>query len=310
MVTDKRFPVDPSTPLDTSSTTSIGQFTDVSRIAFGCWRLVGDDATNSRAINSAVDAGIVLVDNADVYGLDWGGTHFGACEEALGRILTESPGLRDRIVLATKAGIIPGVPYDSSAAYLTSACEASLRRMRVDHVDLFQIHRPDHFTHPEEIARAFVSLKERGLVREFGVSNHTVSQTRALMSHLPFSLASVQPEYSALELRSLRDGTLDLCMEAALRPLAWSPLAGGRLASGDGVGESLMNALDRIATREATTRSAVAIAFVLAHPSRPVAIIGTQNPDRITECVGASRITLTRADVYDIIQASDGVPLP
>ncbi len=309
-VADLRFPQDPASPLRLDGKFAIGSLNPVGRISFGCWRLIGTDSENSLAVNAAVDAGITLVDNADVYGLDWGGTHFGACEEALGRIFTLNKSLRDRVVLATKAGIIPGIPYESSATYLVNACEASLRRMQVDHVDLFQIHRPDHFTHPQEIAQAFTVLRERGLAREFGVSNYTVAQTRALMAHLGFPLATTQPEYSAVALEPLRNGTLDLCMETNITPLAWSPLAGGRLATGDGVRPELMSALTAIAHRENVSIGTVAISFVLAHPSSPIAIVGTQKPERLVEYAAASTITLTRADVYSIIQSSDGVPLP
>ena len=296
--------------LDVSSARTIGELGDVGPLSIGCWRLTGSDAENTAIISAAVDAGLTLIDNADVYGLDWGGTHFGACEEALGRVFTSIPGLRDRIVLATKGGIIPGVPYNSSAQYITSACEASLSRMGVDHVDLYQIHRPDHFTHPEEIAQAFNSLKSRGLVREFGVSNYTVAQTLALNAFVDNGLATTQPQLSATHLDALRDGTLDLCMESGITPLAWSPLAGGALATGQGVSPALLTVLDELAAREGVTRAAIAIAFVLAHPSRPVAIIGTQTPSRISELARATSVSMTRTDVYAIIQASDGSPLP
>lgn len=309
-MSDLRIPVPPDTPLPLGGHRALGSAGAVDPVAFGCWRLTGDHRSNSTIINAALDAGINLIDNADVYGLDWGGTHFGACEEALGRILGESPGLRDRIVLATKGGIIPGVPYDSSRRYLVSACEESLRRLNTDHIDLYQIHRPDHFTHPAEIADAFNELWTRGLVREFGVSNFTPAQTRSLNRHFNNGLVSTQPEYSVLNLGPMRDGTFDLCTESSITPLAWSPLAGGRVATGEGLNHELSNVLDELAGRESVSRSAIAVAFVLAHPARPVAIIGTQNPERIASLVAARSVTLTRTDVYRIIQASDGRPLP
>jgi len=296
--------------LDVSSPRIIGELGEVGPLSIGCWRLTGSDAENTALITAAVGAGMTLIENADVYGLDWGGTHFGACEEALGRIFVAHPGLRDQVILATKGGIIPGVPYNSSAEYLVSACEASLSRMGVDHVDLYQIHRPDQFTHPEEIAQAFASLHSRGLVREFGVSNYTVSQTLALNAFVNNGLATTQPQFSATHLSPLRDGTLDLCTEAGMTLLAWSPLAGGSIATGLNVRPELITVLDQLAQRENVSRSAIAIAFVLAHPSRPVAIVGTQNPARIDELAKATTVSLTRTDVYSIIQASDGVPLP
>lgn len=297
--------------LVSDATRRLGDEVEIGPIGFGCWRLTGSsDADNGRLIATALDLGMNLIDNADVYGLDWGGTGFGACEEALGRVLAADPSLRDRMVLATKGGIIPGVPYDSSGAYLISACEASLRRMGVDHVDLYQIHRPDMFTHPEEIAVAFASLRDRGLVSMFGVSNYTPSQTIALSTYLEEPLVSTQPEFSCTAIAPMRDGTFDLCMEEGITPLAWSPLAGGRLATGEGIRPELVSVLDELAAREATSRAAVAIAFVLAHPADAVALVGTQRPERLSELASAVSVTLARTDVYRIVVASDGVPLP
>ena len=113
-----------------------------------------------------------------------------------------------------------------------------------------------------------------------------------------------------MHLDPLRDGTFDACMRDGVVPLVWSPLAGGRLASGDGVRPELLAVLDGLAEREGVDRATVALAFALAHPSRPVAIIGTQRPERIAASLAALRVGLDRADVYAIIQASEGVPLP
>jgi len=297
--------------LVSDATRRLGDEVEIGPIGFGCWRLTGSsDAENERLITTALDLGMNLIDTADVYGLDWGGTGFGTCEEALGRVLAANGSLRDRMVLATKGGIIPGVPYDSSGAYLISACEASLRRLGVDHVDLYQIHRPDTFTHPEEIAVACASLRDRGLVSMFGVSNYSPSQTMALSAYVEEPLVSTQPEFSCAALAPMRDGTFDLCMEVGLTPLAWSPLAGGRLATGDGIRPDLTDVLDELAAREGVTRAAIAIAFVLAHPADTVALVGTQTPGRLTEVAAAVRVQLSRVDVYRIIVASDGVPLP
>jgi|694.fasta_scaffold46241_3 predicted oxidoreductase len=307
---DLKIPSAPQTTLDVSGDRDLSSLGTVGPLSLGCWRLTGSDDDNIATVTTAVDLGITFIDNADVYGLDWGGTHFGACEEALGRVFAAVPGLRDRVVLATKGGIIPGVPYDSSGDYLIAACEASLRRMNVDTVDLYQVHRPDMLTHPEEVAAAFTSLRTRGLVKEFGVSNYTVPQTLALNGFLDSGLATTQPQFSAAHLEPLRDGTLDLCMEAAITPMAWSPLAGGRLATGEGISPELLTVLDELAARENVTRSAIAVAFVLAHPSRPIAILGSTQPERLQELARATVVHLNRTDWYRIVQASEGVPLP
>lgn len=290
---------------------SLGTLPPVGAIAYGQWRFTDEDLGAGQALlEAALDSGMNLIDTADVYGFDWGGTGFGQVEEILGRILASSPGLRDRMVLATKGGIAPPTPYDSSPKYLRSACESSLQRLQTDVIDLYQIHRPDMFTHPADVAITLNALRDEGKIREVGVSNHTPAQVAALQAHLEFPIASNQPEFSALTLDPMRDGTLDQCMELRITPMAWSPLAGGRLASGTDVPADLLAVLDRLAEREGVDRSQLALAFVLAHPSAPIAIIGSQNADRIRSSNAALAVTLDRTDVYDIVQASEGVPLP
>jgi len=99
-------------------------------------------------------------------------------------------------------------------------------------------------------------------------------------------------------------------MRTGRTPLVWSPLAGGRVISGEGMSDALASALDAIADREGVDRATVALAFVLAHPSAPVAIVGTQRPERIAASAAAFGVNLDRSDVYTLVQASEGVPLP
>ena len=163
------------------------------------------------------------------------------------------------------------------------------------------------------MAETLVDLQAEGKVRLLGVSNHTPSQTAVLLSaldELGASLATTQPELSVAELTPLRDGTLDLAIGAGLVPLAWGPLAGGRVATGDGLAPALLAVLDELAEREGVDRAAVATAFVLAHPSRPVAIVGSRRPERLAGAAAALSVHLDRADAYRIIEASEGVPLP
>lgn len=287
----------------------------VGPLGFGAWRFThGDVGRAAEVLETAVEAGLTLVDTADVYGLDWGGTGFGSVEETLGRALAVRPGLRERIVLATKAGIVPGVPYDSSAAHLTAAIEASLDRLGVESVELHQIHRPDLFTHPAEVADALAAAVEAGHIGAVGVSNHTPAQTEALAHHLAsrgVPLVATQPELSVAATGPLRDGTLDLAARLSLRVLAWSPLAGGRLLSGEDVPPDLISALDELAAREEVDRAAVAVGFVLALPGQPVALVGSQTPERLVSLAeNLTRLSLDRADCYRLIEASEGVALP
>jgi len=280
-------------------------------LGFGCWRFTNTDvASATELIETAIDSGLTLIDSADVYGFDWGGTGFGMSETILGEVLAAEPSLRGRMILTTKGGIKPPLPYDSSAKYLESACDASLSRLQADVIDLYLIHRPDMFAHPAEVAGTLDGLVAAGKIREYGISNYTPDQYEALAAYCQRGIVTTQPQYSAAHLEPLRDGTLDKAMRDRVLPLAWSPLAGGRIPNGVDIPAALIQVLDDLAEREGTTRSNIALAFVLAHPSRPVAIIGTQNSERIVESLGALEVTLTRDDVYNIIEASEGVPLP
>jgi len=304
----------PETLVDASLRVISDELDPVGPIGFGCWRFTDPDIDRAhRLIDTALDSGMNLIDTADVYGLDWGGTGFGFNEEILGRVIAAYPDLRGRMVLATKGGIMPGVPYDQSSGYLRSACEASLQRLRVDTIDLYQIHRPDLFSHPSDVAATLSDLHDEGKIRAVGVSNFTPDQYDSLRTHLPFAIATNQPAFSAANLDPLRDGTLDRCMRDGVTPIAWSPLAGGRLATGspgDGIRPELAAVIGELAAREGVDRAAIAYAFVLCHPARPVAVIGTQNPMRIVAAGDALRVTLTRSDLYSIIEASEGTPLP
>lgn len=283
----------------------------VGPLAFGCWRFTHQHIRDARtALDVALGNGMHLVDTADVYGLDWGGTGFGACETLLGAILKDAPELRDQIVLATKGGIHPPVPYDSSAEALRRACEASLHRLAVETIDLYQVHRPDLFAHPEIVAATLLALRDEGKIRAIGISNYTPAQHDALHAFLGEALATTQPQYSAAELGPLRDGTFDRCARDSVTPVVWSPLAKGRIVSGEGIRPELTALLDELAGREGVTRAAVAIAFTLAHPTRPVSIVGSQNSDHLHAATTALGVHLDRADCYRVVVASEGEPLP
>jgi predicted oxidoreductase len=296
-----------------ASTTTLGE-TDivVSRLAWGMWRFDGDDLGHARAlVDAAFDAGINLFDTADIYGFN-GRDGFGNAERLLGRLFAADPGLRRRMVLASKGGIIPGVPYDSSAGYLVGACEASLRRLGTDHLDLFQVHRPDVLAHPAEVAKALETLVASGKVRAVGVSNYTPAQTATLVAHLQLPLASIQPEFSPLVIEPLVDGTLDLAMQHGMSVLAWSPLAGGRLCAPgeDGPAQRVCAELDARATRAGVSRTAAAYSWIMAHPAGIVPIVGSQQAGRIREAAAAYGVEWSRTDWYRVLVAARGAGLP
>ncbi len=281
-------------------------------LAWGMWRFLGHDVAAAQVrVEAALAAGMTLLDTADVYGFDAGA--FGWAESLLGKVLAAAPHLRDRFTLASKGGIIPGTPYDSSAAYLTSALEASLTRMGVERIDLYQIHRPDILTHPSEVAQTLTAMRDAGKIGEVGVSNYTIGQVAALQAYLPFPIAAIQIEVSPLAIDAFSDGRLDQAMEREMAVLAWSPLAQGRLGDGETSDEralAVRAALDVIAQDRGVSRAVVAYAWIMAHPSRPIPIVGSQQPARIAEATTALSVKLSRAEWYAVLTAARGEPLP
>ncbi|MAF63570.1 MULTISPECIES: aldo/keto reductase [Pseudomonadota] len=285
----------------------------VSPIAWGMWRLAENGrsvADATRLVHAALDAGINFLDTADIYGFDGQGG-FGDAEALLGEVLAADPALRSRMVLATKGGILPPLPYDQSADYLRTAIDNSLRRLKVDMVDLWQIHRPDILAHPQEVARVLDDAVSAGKIRSIGVSNFTVHQIAALDHFLSHKLVTTQPEISPLRITCFENGELDQAMMMGLTPMAWSPLGGGRLAAAETARDRLVAAaLDAVAEAQGVSRSVAAYSWLMAHPAGIVPIIGSQQAERIAEGAAALKVRWTRQDWYAVLVAARGEPLP
>jgi predicted oxidoreductase len=286
---------------------------EVSPIAWGMWRLAENGRTAADAaklVHAALDAGITFLDTADIYGFDGTGG-FGDAEVLLGEVLAAEPGLRDRMVLATKGGILPPLPYDQSPDYLRKAIDDSLRRLQVDSVDLWQIHRPDILAHPQEVARVLDDAVASGKVRALGVSNFTQAQIAALQHFLGNKLVSTQPEISPLRIDCFENGELDQAMMLGLTPLAWSPLGGGRLAAPETARDkAVAAALDVVASAQGVSRTVAAYSWLMAHPAGIIPIIGSQNAERVAEGAAALKVRWTRTEWYAVLVAARGVPLP
>jgi len=292
-----------------------------SQLAYGCWRIAGrgsgqDLRAGRKAVRAAVDAGYTLFDHANIYG-------GGACESLFGEVLRDSPGLRDTMLITTKCGIrFPGDPnptspyrYDFSADHIERSCEASLKRLGIETIDLYQLHRPDYLMQPEEVAAAFRRLQSSGKVRHFGVSNFRPSQLALLQQACDMPLAVNQVEISLAQQRCLEDGTLDQCLQEGITPMAWSPLGGGHLADGardvlpsqEGYQTAACVALlDELAAQHHTTRVALALSWLLGHPSGIVPIVGSVRPERIREAAAASASLLSREEWYRLLVAGRG----
>ncbi|NLR41251.1 aldo/keto reductase [Novosphingobium sp. ERW19] len=285
----------------------------VSPLAWGMWRLAEDGrsvADAAKLVHAALDAGITFLDTADIYGFD-GQEGLGDAEVLLGEVFAAEPALRDRVVLATKGGILPPLPYDQSRDYLRSAIEDSLRRLQTDVIDLWQIHRPDILAHPHETARVLDDAVAAGKVRALGVSNFTTHQIAALNHFLGEKLATTQPEISPLQINCFENGELDQAMQLGLTPMAWSPLGGGRLTGPKLDREmAVASALDVVADAQGVSRAVAAYSWLLAHPAGIVPIIGSQKPQRIAEGAAALKVRWTRTEWYAVLVAARGERLP
>ncbi len=285
----------------------------LSTIVAGLWRSVEwRQPVSERVcwIEQALALGITAFDHADIYG--------GYQAEALfGAALRAAPGLRDRLQLVTKCGIrlvseAQGVRmkhYDTSARYVRGQVEASLRNLATDRLDLVLIHRPDALMDAAALADTFATLTREGKVLHWGVSNHSISQFALL--HARHALATNQIELSPLALGALGDGTLDQAQQLGLRPMIWSPLAGGRLLRGDDEpARRVRAALQPIAARLGVGLATLACAWILRHPSRPHVITGSGRIDGLREAVAALDVRLDAEDWYAIWSAGAGRAVP
>jgi len=266
------------------------------RLAYGLWRYREDEIdAATEMLSLARESGIDHLDTADVYG---GSGGFGGSERLLGQVRRRAPELFDGAVLATKIGIEPGSPYNSSPDYLAAACDASLSRLGVERIDLLYIHRPDMLTHPADLARTLDGLVASGKAAAVGVSNFTAAQFGALSHFLRTPIAAHQLEFSAAHIEPLFDGTFDQAMKYGVSLLAWSPLAGGRLLGGEATPKiaRAREALQTIAARHGVSLAAAALGFVQTHPAPVTPIVGTKNAQRLRDCLKAGGVALWRGE--------------
>lgn len=287
---------------------------DISRLVYGMWR-VADDADTSPAhvqakIEACLDQGITTMDQADIYG-DYG------AEAVMGAALKAAPALRDKIEIVTKCDIVAPIGkysdarvkyYDTSAAHITASVEASLTNMATDRIDLLLIHRPDPLMDHHETGAALDALVASGKVRAVGVSNFKLNDWTLLQSAMTTPLCTNQIEASVLHFAPFIDGDIAWMQERAIRPMAWSPLGGGRLFGEEGAAARAV--LDRIAGEQGVDATAVAVAWLLAHPAKLAPVMGTNNLDRIRAISDAARVEMDRETWFEILTAAWGSEVP
>ena len=288
---------------------SLNKEVSLSRIVYGMWRL-GDDKNTSpnhvRAkIDASLDQGITSFDQADIYG----GYE---AEEILGNALSGST-LRNKMEIVTKCDIIAPVGryadarvkyYDTSRAHILASVDHSLRLMGIDHIDLLLIHRPDPLMDHHETGAALDEVIASGKVRSVGVSNFRHYDWELLQSAMKNQLVTNQIELSVLAHDSFVNGDVAFHQRIGTPLMAWSPLAGGALFSGDH--PDIMSALSNVASQNNVDETAVAIAWLLAHPSRILPVLGTNSLDRIKGMSAALDVKMDRQTWYEIYTAALG----
>ncbi|MDF2409417.1 oxidoreductase [Aeromonas sp. 2HA2] len=284
-----------------------------SRLIMGYWRLMEWQLSPAALLDLMkyhLDLGVTTIDHADIYG----GYQ---CEEAFGHALRLEPSLRDRMEIVSKCGIaLTAKPehalnhYNTGKAHIIASAEDSLRKLATDHLDLLLIHRPDPLMDADEVADAFISLKQAGKVKHLGVSNFSARQFELLQSRLPFPLVTNQLEISPLNQSTTLDGTLDLCQQLRIKPMAWSCLGGGRLFEGQEYAP-LRAELEQIRHEVgAQNIEQLVYAWVMMLPSQPLPLIGSGKRERIAAAVAAESIALTRQQWFRIRKAALGYDVP
>ena len=254
-----------------------------------------------------MDIGITTMDHADIYGNY-------TFEELFGKALELRPDLRKRMEIVTKCTIVyPSATvrvkyYDSSEKYIVSQVERSLKNMRTDYLDTLLLHRPDPFMDPEEVSRAFDKLHKDGKVKSFGVSNYLPHEYKMLKSYLNVPLVTNQVELSCLHMENLENGTIPMCLEERIHPMIWSPLAGGKIFTGDGEKEVRLRETLEIVREDigADSIDVVAFAWLLSHPAKVVPITGSGEMKYVRKPVEALKYKLTPEQWFMIWTAVKG----
>lgn len=285
---------------------------ELSRIVYGMWRL-GDDSDMSPAhIEAKIDAclaqGITTMDQADIYG----GYE---AEELLGAALKAAPALKDKIEIVTKCDIVAPAGryadarvkyYDTSRAHILASVDHSLRLMNIDKIDLLLVHRPDPMMDADETGAALDEVVASGKVRHVGVSNFKLHDWNLLQSAMDTPLVTNQIEVSLMHHVPFTNGDIAYLQERRVPPMAWSPLAGGELFKNVPV----MAALSAVAKAQDVDETAVAVAWLLAHPARIIPVMGTNNLNRIKAFSDAAKVDMDRQTWFELYTAALGDEVP
>jgi predicted oxidoreductase len=284
-----------------------------SRIVYGMWRLGDDENTSTTHVQAKIEAcleqGITTIDQADIYG----GYE---AEEVLGNALKAAPQLKDKIEIVTKCGIVAPAGrysdarvkyYDTCRAHIMASVDHSLRLMNIDRIDTLLIHRPDPMMNHHETGAALDEVVASGKVRTVGVSNFKPHDWTLLQSAMKTPLITNQIELSLTAHAGFTNGDVAYMQERCAPIMAWSPLGGGTIMTGKG---PIQDAMAQIAAANGVDSSAVAVAWLLAHPANIMPIMGTNNINRINALSDALKVKIDRQTWYELYTAALGNEVP
>ena len=284
----------------------------MSRIVYGMWRLGDDEDTSPAHVQAKIEAcleqGITTMDQADIYG----GYE---AEEIMGAALKAAPALKDQIEIVTKCDIVAPAGryadarvkyYDTSRAHILASVDHSLRLMDVDKIDLLLVHRPDPFMDHHETGAALDEVVASGKVANVGVSNFKLHDWTLLSSAMKTPLVTNQIEISLMHHVPFTDGDIAYLQERGVAPMAWSPLGGGSLFQNAPV----MEALGKVGAKYGVDETAVAVAWLLAHPAKIMPVMGTNKLSRIKGFADAMKVEMDRETWYELYTAALGAEVP
>lgn len=290
-------------------------------VAVGFWRLNRntDVKTAEDFIKTAIENGANFFDHADIYG---GGEAEKIFSEAIGM----NDSIREKIMIQSKCGIVPGKSFDFSKKHILESVDGSLKRLNTDYLDVLLLHRPDTFMEPEEVCEAFDILKANGKVRNFGVSNENIWQMEYLRQNLNVPLVANQMQLSiahcpmiqsGLNVNMFNDsaiergsGIIEYCRLNKITIQAWSPFQYG-FAKGtfiDNPDFPELNAkLSEMAEKYGVSKTTIVMSWILSHPAKIQPITGTLKKERMLECLKAADITLSREEWYAIYMSAGNI---
>jgi predicted oxidoreductase len=272
----------------------------VSEAIYGFWRWTDKGAETSQTmekiVNLCIDLGINTFDHADIYG------NYGI-EERFGKVVQQKSFKREDIVLFSKCGIRKSAKgltyYDNTREHIIESVESSLRKLNTDYLDIFLLHHIDMLSNPEETAQTLTELVNSGKVNHLGVCNFSVFQHQLLESYLRKPLVTNHIELNLVNTSAIEDGRIDFIKQRFSKPLAWAPLAGGRILSGkDHKSEILRAKLTQISEKHNANVEQTAVAWLMQLGTLP--IIGSLSEDRIRNAASATSIKLSHEDWYEL----------